>query len=51
MIIIILTKHFLLGFFFFKHVLIESKAKSRKILSLENLSFQAKSIFKPNLKI
>ena len=51
-IIIIPTKHFLLGFFFFKHVLIESKAKSRKNFKFRKFEqFQAKSIFKPNLKL
>ena len=45
MIIIILTKYFLLGFFFLEHVLIESKAKSRKILSLENLSNFKQKVF------
>ena len=45
MITIIQTKHFLLGFFFVKHDLIESKAKSRKILSLENLSNFKQKVF------
>ena len=38
MITVILTKHFFIQFFFVKHDLIESKAKSRKILSFENLN-------------
>ena len=38
MITVIVTKHFFIGFFFVKYDLIESKVKSRKILSFENLN-------------
>ena len=48
MITVILTKHFFTWFFFVKHDLKESKAKSHKILSLENLSdFKQKVVLHP----
>ena len=48
MIAVILTKHFFTWFFFVKHDLIESKAESRKNLSLENLNnFKQKVLLHP----